>query len=128
MQTPKLVVIASEEPLGDAEKADLLAGVKCHGEFVDALQDEAMVLLKNTGVLPLDVMKTKKILVTGPLADESNFMSSRYGPNGIPPTSILKGLKTIFGVAETMFTVQQGADIISHILIILHYHYQRIGQ
>lgn len=97
--------------IGDAEKADLLAGVERNGEFVDALQDEAMVLLKNTGVLPLDVMKTKKILVTGPLADESNFMSSRYGPNGIPPTSILKGLKDyLAGRAEVVY--EKGCEVV----------------
>lgn len=90
--------------LGNAEDADLHAGVEFHAAFVDELQDEAMVLLKNTGILPLDETKIKKILVAGPLADETNFMSSRYGPNGIAPTSILKGLKDYLeGKAEIVY-------------------------
>ena len=91
--------------LGDAERADRLAGVANHLDFVDRMQNEAMVLLRNRdGFLPLDAAKTRKVLVTGPLADESNFMSSRYGPNGIEPTSILKGLKDyLAGRAEVAY-------------------------
>ena len=99
--------------LGDAEKADRLAGVANHLPFVDQMQNEAMVLLRNRdGFLPLDAAKTKKVLVTGPLADESNFMSSRYGPNGIEPTSILKGLKDyLAGRAEVVY--EKGCDVVN---------------
>ena len=69
--------------LGDAEKADRLAGAEKHRKFAEEIQAEAFVLLKNDGILPLARGKRLKMLVTGPLADETNFMVSRYGPNGL---------------------------------------------
>ena len=98
--------------LGDAAKADQLAGVAHHLDFVDAMQNEAMVLLRNEGnMLPLRAETLKKVLVTGPLADESNFMSSRYGPNGIEPTSIRKGIADyLAGRAEVVYT--KGCEVV----------------
>ena len=91
--------------LGDAAQADRLAGMEKHLGFVDDIQNQSFVLLKNEAdVLPLDAAKTKKILVAGPLADETNFMVSRYGPNGIEPVSILKGiLDHLAGKAEVAY-------------------------
>ena len=84
--------------LGDAENADRLAGADKQGDFVERLQAESMVLLKNDGgVLPLTRGKIKKLLVTGPLADHVDVMSSRYGPNGLKCESVLEGLKTYLG-------------------------------
>ena len=79
--------------LGDAQKADLLAGIDRHLAFADRVQEESFVLLKNDGILPLDAAKTPQILVTGPLADESNYMISRYGPNGLPCVTIRRAIE-----------------------------------
>ena len=99
--------------LGDAVRADALAGEAHHRSFVDEMQGEAMVLLNNRGgVLPLDVAKTRRILVTGPLADEANFMSSRYGPNGLEPTTVLKGLRDyLAGRAEVAY--EKGCAVVN---------------
>ncbi|MEN0054719.1 MAG: glycoside hydrolase family 3 N-terminal domain-containing protein [Mucilaginibacter sp.] len=59
---------------------------------------ESMVLLKNQGdLLPLDKSKLKNILVTGPLAAEKNYATSRYGPSHNPVTSVLEGVKRYVG-------------------------------
>ena len=41
----------------------------------------------------MDKNKLKKIFITGPLAAETNYAISRYGPNHIPVTSVLDGIK-----------------------------------
>jgi len=90
--------------LGDFENADRLAGAEKHGEFVDQMQAEGMVLLKNAGsLLPLDRAKIKKVLVAGPLADNVNMMSSRYGPNGLDCESVLAGLKSYLGEKSVIY-------------------------
>jgi len=83
--------------LGDAARADREAGMAKHLDFADRLQAESFVLLKNNGILPLDREKTRRILVTGPLAAEANYMTSRYGPNDNPVVTVLDGLKAHVG-------------------------------
>jgi len=99
--------------LGDAEKADRLAGMERHLDFVDRMQEEALVLLKNeNAALPLEVGKTGKILVAGPLADETDFMISRYGPNGLACVSVLAGLRAYVGDrAEVAY--EKGCEIVN---------------
>ena len=49
-------------------------------------------------LLPLGYKEnTKKILVTGPLAEETNYAISRYGPSHNPVTSVLDGIKNYVG-------------------------------
>ncbi len=66
-----------------------------HRELALKLANESMVLLKNDGVLPLKT-KGAKILVTGPLADQTKVLLGNY--NGIPShtVSILEGVKKEF--------------------------------
>jgi beta-glucosidase len=62
------------------------------------LSREALVLLKNdNNTLPLDKAATKSILVTGPLAAETNHSISRYGPSNIKVVSVLEGLRAYAG-------------------------------
>src|SRR6201996_8738231 len=59
---------------------------------------ESMVLLKNQGnLLPLNKQSIKNILVTGPLAAETNYAISRYGPSHNPVTSVLQGIENYVG-------------------------------
>ena len=82
----------------DPAAADIVAGADKHLDFVDEMQLQSLVLLKNEdNVLPLRKSDTRKVLVTGPLADETNFMSSRYGPNGLASESILDGIRNYLG-------------------------------
>ena len=98
--------------LGDAERADRLAGMARHLDFVDRMHAEAMVLLKNEkDALPLVRGTVGKILVVGPLADETDFMISRYGPNGLEPVSLLKGLRDYVGTSAEV-AYEKGCELV----------------
>lgn len=85
--------------IGDARLADDEAGFDHHLDFADSIQAESFVLLKNDGILPLSRDKLKKVLVTGPLAEEKSYMISRYGPNGNPVVTVLEGVRAYLGDA-----------------------------
>ncbi len=94
------------------KEADEVAGADKHSEFVKEMQRQSLVLLKNDGqLLPLNKKEIKKVLVTGPLADEDNFMISRYGPNGLPTITVLQGIKDYLkGDVEVVYS--KGCNII----------------
>nr|WP_294793002.1 glycoside hydrolase family 3 N-terminal domain-containing protein [uncultured Mucilaginibacter sp.] len=72
---------------------------------------ESMVLLKNANnLLPLDLKKTPRILVTGPLAENIEYATSRYGPSHQPVTSVLKGIQDYVGDKGTVVSAK-GCDI-----------------
>ena len=90
--------------LGDETKAGAEAGLAHHLDFADRIQAESFVLLKNDGTLPLDMSRTRRILVAGPLADESNYMTSRYGPNGLDVVTIRGALEDyLTGMTEVVY-------------------------
>jgi beta-glucosidase len=73
---------------------------------------ESMVLLKNEGdLLPLDKSKLKNILVTGPLATETNYATSRYGPSHNPVTNVLNGIRNYVG-AGVKVNYTKGCDMV----------------
>lgn len=83
---------------GDAKAADEEVGLQKTVGFAKRICSEGMVLLKNEGnLLPLDKKSLGKVLVTGPLAEETNYMTSRYGPNGHDNISVLAGLREYLG-------------------------------
>jgi beta-glucosidase len=96
----------------DPKAADRIAGEDKNMDFVLKIQRESLILLKNEGgLLPLDKNKIKKVLVTGPLAGETNFMTSRYGPNQLTPHTILEGLqKYLANNYEVLYT--KGCDAV----------------
>lgn len=78
----------------DVMRADKIAGQDKHEAFSLNLQKESLVLLKNENkTLPLDKSKIKNILITGPLAKETNFLESRYGPTSLDLVTIYEGIK-----------------------------------
>jgi beta-glucosidase len=80
--------------VADTKAADKIVGADKNLDFIMQMQLESFVLLKNeNNTLPLDKNKLKKVLVTGPLADEVNFMESRYGPNGNDRITVLRGIR-----------------------------------
>lgn len=95
------------------KESDKVGGVDRNMNFIKQMQQQSLVLLKNDGnLLPLDKNRIKKILVTGPLADESNFMESRYGPNRLEKVTVLKGLRNYLqGSVEVDYA--KGCDIIN---------------
>lgn len=97
---------------GNAADADKEVGAGKHVDFVKDMQRQSFVLLKNdNNLLPLDKNRLRKVLVTGPLADEDNFMLSRYGPNGLPTVTVLAGLREYLkGISEVSY--EKGCDIV----------------
>ena len=68
----------------------------------------SIVLLKNDGILPLDVNKYKRVLVTGINADDENIMgdwSAPQQPENV--TTILEGLREVAPETDFVF-VDQG--------------------
>lgn len=78
----------------DPSEADKLVGADKHADFVMEMQRQSLVLLKNAdGLLPLDKKTLKRVLVAGPLAKETNYMISRYGPQGLKNTTVYEGIE-----------------------------------
>jgi len=96
----------------DPASSDKKVHTQADEEIAVQLNRESMVLLKNDkGVLPLEVNNYKNILVTGPLATETTYTTSRYGPSNNPITSILDGIKGFVGQkAKVHYT--KGCEVI----------------
>jgi len=94
----------------DAKELDSSA----HRQLALKLAEESMVLLKNDGVLPL---KGKRILVVGPLADQTEVLLGNYHGTPTHIVSVLDGMKAAFPgeqityVPGTQFLSQDGDPI-----------------
>jgi beta-glucosidase len=96
----------------DPQASDQQVHTAADEELALQLNRESMVLLKNDrNILPLQVNQYKNILVTGPLATEVNYTTSRYGPSNNPTISILDGIKTFVG-KNAIVTYSKGCDVI----------------
>lgn len=96
----------------ETKDSDKAVGMAYHSDFAKQIQQQSLVLLKNAGnLLPLDRQKVKKVLLAGPLADESNMMISRYGPNRLAPVTVLAGMRDYLrGAAEVDYA--KGCDVV----------------
>lgn len=96
----------------DMKSVEKEVGAERHEDFAMQMGMESMVLLKNEGgLLPLDASKLRKVLVTGPLAAEDNFMTSRYGPTSLECTTVLDGIRNYLkGKADVAYS--KGCDIV----------------
>lgn len=82
----------------DPQNADKVVGADLHRDFVLDMQLQSLVLLKNErDLLPLDKKALRKILITGPLAKETNYMTSRYGPQGLENITVFDGISRFVG-------------------------------
>nr|WP_294943765.1 glycoside hydrolase family 3 N-terminal domain-containing protein [uncultured Mucilaginibacter sp.] len=96
----------------DPKAADKLVHTAADEQMSLQMNRESMVLLKNEGnLLPLDKTKLKNILVTGPLAVESNYTISRYGPSHNPIINVYDGIKKYAGSSANV-TYVKGCDIV----------------
>ena len=68
---------------------------------------ESMVLLKDTGALPLDP-GTRRIAVVGPLADQHTVLVGNYAGTPSRSTSVLEGIRHQFAAAAV--TYSRGSD------------------
>jgi beta-glucosidase len=95
----------------DPKAADKIVQTAQAREMSLQMNRESMVLLKNNNnLLPLNKSAYKKILVTGPLAAETNYAISRYGPSHNPVTSVVDGIKNYVGNSARVSYVK-GCDI-----------------
>ena len=96
----------------DPKAADKIVHTADDAAMSLKMNRESMVLLKNEGdLLPLDKSKLKNILVTGPLATETNYATSRYGPSHNPVTNVLNGIKNYVG-AGVKVSYTKGCDMV----------------
>jgi beta-glucosidase len=74
------------------------------------ISQQSLVLLKNTGILPLDRAKIKKIAVIGPNADTVAVLQGNYNGSASHPVTILNGIKQLAGPNITV-TYAQGCPL-----------------
>ena len=96
----------------DTKAADKLVHTESDERVSLELNRQSMVLLKNDGkLLPLKLNSLKNILVTGPLANEERYTTSRYGPSNNPTFSVLQGIKNYVG-NKAIVNYEKGCDIV----------------
>ena len=97
-----------ENPYCDADEGRKIRMCEEHRATALEAARNSIVLLKNDGILPLDVKKYKRVLVTGINADDENIMgdwSAPQKPENV--TTILEGLREVAPKTEFVF-VDQG--------------------
>jgi beta-glucosidase len=78
-----------------------------HRAMARAVANEAIVLLKNDGTLPLK-QGALKIAVVGPLADQTRYLLGNYNGGPTHTVSVLEGLKAEFPDAQINFVPGTG--------------------
>ena len=95
----------------DLKAADREVNSAEHQEVALRASRESLVLLKNDGLLPLDIDSVKCISVCGPNAADASYALTHYGPLAVEVTSVLKGLQDkLEGRAEVLYA--KGCDIV----------------
>ena len=93
-----------ENPLTDLEITKKVVFSKEHQEMSLKLAEQSIVLLKNNGLLPLDINKYKHILVTGPNADSQSILGDwavKQADENV--TTVLTGIRQVFGAENVTF-------------------------
>ena len=81
-----------------------------HREMAHTLANESMVLLKNDGVLP--IKGAKKILVVGPLANQTKVLLGNYNGTPTHTVSFLEGMRKEFGAERVQYDA--GTQFLGH--------------
>ena len=77
-----------------------------HAALALKTAEEAVVLLKNSGVLPLDRSRLKRIAVIGANADSVSMLLGNYKGTPSHPVTILAGIKEAAGPAIDVVSVE----------------------
>lgn len=95
-----------DHPYGDPAVAARIVHSPAHVAVADRAEHESIVLLKNAdGVLPLR-KDLKRVLVTGPLADNAHAWWSRYGPQKLAFVTPLAAIRRKLGAGVDVRYVQ----------------------
>ena len=97
-----------ENPYADVEQGAKVRLCEEHRQTALEAARQSIVLVKNDGILPLDVRKYKRVMVTGVNADDQGILgdwSSKQRPENV--TTILEGLREVAPQTEFVF-VNQG--------------------
>ncbi len=81
-----------------------------HREMAHVIANESMVLLKNDGTLP--IQSNKKILVVGPLAEQTKVLLGNYNGTPTHTVSVLEGMRKVFGDGQIKY--EAGTQFLSH--------------
>ena len=81
-----------------------------HDRLARKAAEESIVLLKNTGVLPLK-RDIRKLAVVGPTADEIMSLLGNYYGTPAAPVTILQGIRAAVG-PQTQVLYSRGADLV----------------
>ncbi|MGQ1784620.1 MULTISPECIES: glycoside hydrolase family 3 N-terminal domain-containing protein [unclassified Saccharicrinis] len=96
----------------DTELANKVVHTDENEEISRQITRESMVLLKNeNNLLPLDINQLQNVLVTGPLADETSYTFSRYGPAANASVSVYQGIKK-YGAEKLNVNYVKGCEVI----------------
>jgi beta-glucosidase len=95
MFDPPSMVPYANTPASEIESAE-------HRQLALKTAQESMVLLKNDGVLPLG-SNVKKVLVVGPLADQTQVLHGNYAGRASHAVTALEGIRKQFGAAKVSF-------------------------
>ncbi len=98
--------------VSNPKAADTIVAAPDTKDFVLDMARQSLVLLKNeNNLLPLSLSSLKKILVTGPLATDTTAYVSRYGPQNLTNTTVLKGIENLVGnKAKVQFS--KGCEVV----------------
>jgi beta-glucosidase len=105
-------------PYSKIEKSELDS--EAHRALARQMANESMVLLKNDGVLPLK--SVKRIVIVGPLADQTAVLLGNYNGSPTHTVSVLEGMKAEFPdtkiiyVPGTQFLTNQGRPVPTSVL------------
>jgi beta-glucosidase len=84
---------------------------KKHDELSLKTALSSMTLLKNNGVLPIDINKINKIAVVGPNADNINALLGNYHGTPSNPVTFINGLNDYVG-KRAEITYSKGVDLV----------------
>ncbi|MDB4133718.1 glycoside hydrolase family 3 C-terminal domain-containing protein [Flavobacteriaceae bacterium] len=82
-----------------------------HDELSLKTAQSSMTLLKNNGVLPIDINKINKIAVVGPNADNINALLGNYHGTPSNPVTFINGLNDYIG-KRSEITYSKGVDLV----------------